>query len=92
MKRLVGLEAQFVLTTRNAEGEQCYEERDCVTVEIRNQQGHDCATKARVQDNKDGSYKISYFAKETGQCEASVKFNGEHVRGSPFAVQVKPRQ
>ena len=88
----VGLEAQFILTTRNAEGEQCYEERDCVTVEINNPQGHDCATKARIQDNKDGSYKISYFAKETGKCNASVKVNEEHIRGSPFDVQVKSRQ
>ena len=89
---IVGLEAQFVLTTRNAEGEQCYEARDCVTVEIRNQQGQDCATKARVQDNKDGSYKITYFAKETGRCHLSVKVNEEHVHGSPFATQAKPRQ
>ena len=29
----VGLEAQFVLTTRNAENEQCYEQCDIVTVE-----------------------------------------------------------
>ena len=86
----VGLEAQFVLKTRNAKGEQCYEERDCVTVEIKNPQGHDCATKARVQDNKDGSYKISYFVKETGKCFVSV--NEEHIRGSPFDVQVKSRQ
>jgi len=89
---VVGLEAQFVLTTRNAEGEQCYDERDCVTVEIRNQQGQDSAAKARVQDNKDGSYKISYFAKETGKCGVSVKVNEDHVHGSPFAVQIKPRQ
>ena len=88
----VGLEAEFELTTRNAEGEQCYEERDCVTVEIRNQQGHDCATEARVQDNKDGTYKISYFAKETGKCELAVKINEEHVCGSLFNIQVKPRQ
>ena len=91
-KATVGLEAQIVLTTRNAQGEQCYEEHDYVTVEIRNRQGHDCATKAQVQDNKDGTYKISYFAKETGTCQASVKVNGEYVRGSPFEVQVKPRQ
>ena len=89
---IVGLEAQIVVTTRNAQGEQCYEERDCVTVEITNRQGHDCATKAQVQDNKDGTYKISYFAKQTGACQASVNVNGEHVRGSPFEVQVKPRQ
>ena len=88
----VGLEAQIVVTTRNAQGEQCYEERVCITLEIRNRQGHDYATKAQVQDNQDGTYKISNFAKETGTCQASVKVNGEHVRGSPFQVQVKPRQ
>ena len=88
----VGLEAQLVLTTRNNEGEQCYEERHCLTVEMSNQQGHGCATKARVQDNKDGTYKISYFAKEAGKCHVSVRVNMENVRGSPFAVQLKPRQ
>ena len=86
---IVGLEAQFVLTTRNPQGKQSYEEHDCVTMEIRNCQGHDCAKKTRIQDNKDGTYKINYFAKETGKCEASVKVNGHHVSGSPFAVQVE---
>ena len=89
---IVGLKAQVVLTTRNAEGEQCYDERVCITVEIRNHQGQDCATQVRVQDNKDGSYKISYFAKVTGKCDLSVKVNGEQIHGSPFVVTVKQRQ
>ena len=89
---IAGLEAQFVLTTKNAEGEQCYEARDCVLVEIRNCQGQDCATKPRVQDNQDGSYKISYVAKETGRCHLSVKVNEKDVHGSPFGVEVKPRR
>ena len=88
----VGLEAQFVLTTRNAKNEQCCEQCDIVTVEIRNNDGRECATEAQVQDNKDGSYNISYFAKEAGTCQTSVMVNGEHVSGSPFTVQVKPRQ
>ena len=88
----VGLEAQFVLTTRNAENEQCYEQCDIVTVENRNDDGRECATEAQVQDNIDGSYKISYFAKEAGTCQTSVMVNGGHVRGSPFTVQVKPRK
>ena len=88
----VGLEAQFVLTTRNTDNEQCYEQCDIVTVEIRNNDGRECATEAQVQDNKDGSYNISYFAKEAGACQTSVMINGEHVSGSPFTVQVKPRQ
>ena len=78
--------------SRNAEGEQCYEKRDRVTVEIRNQQGHYCATKARVQDNKDDTYKVGYFSRETGKCEVSVWVNDKNIPGSPFAVQVKRRQ
>ena len=88
----VGLKSQFVLTTRNAENEQCYEQCDIVTVEIRNDDGRECATEAQVQDNKDGSYNISYFAKEAGTCQTSVMVNGEHVSGSPCTVQVKPRK
>ena len=74
------------------QGKKCYEEHDCLTVEMRNRPGHDCATKAQVQDNKDSTYKISYFAKESGTYQASVKVNEEHVGGSPFEVQIKPRQ
>ena len=88
----VGLQAQFVLTTQNAKNEQCYEQCDIVTVEIRNDDGRECATEAQVQDNKDGSYNISYFAKEAGTCQTSVMVNGEHVSGSPFTVEVKPRK
>ena len=77
----VGLESNFLLTTRNAEGEQCYNESDCVTVEIKNQRDHDCATI------------FQYFnLKDTGKCQVSVKVNEEHIRGSPFPVKPKPRQ
>ena len=89
---IVGLEAQLVVTTRNKKCQQCYDNNDCVTVEIGNREGENCAAEVQVQDNKDGNYKIKYFAKETGTCSASVKVNGEHIRGSPFEVQVKPRQ
>ena len=88
----VGLEAQLVVTTRNKKCQQCYDNNDCVTLEVRNREGENCATEVQVQDNKDGTYKIKYFAKETGTCSASVKVNGEHICGSPFEVQVKPRQ
>ena len=88
----VGLESNFLLTTRNTEGEQCYDERDCVTVEIKNQQGHDCATEVRLKDEKDGSFKVRYFLKDTGKCQVTVKVNEGHIRGSPFPIKPKPRQ
>ena len=80
------------MTTRNKKCQPCYDKNDCVTLEISNRQGDNCAAEVQIQDNKDGTYKIKYFAKETGTCSASVKVNGEHIRGSPFEVQVKPRQ
>ncbi|XP_068738571.1 E3 ubiquitin-protein ligase TRIM71-like [Montipora capricornis] len=88
----VGLKAEIIVTTRNTQREQCHQERDCVTLEIKTREGRDSAIKPQIQDNKDGTYKINYFAKKIGTCQASVKVNGEHVRGSPFEVQVKRRQ
>ena len=89
---IVGLEAQLIVTTRNAEGQQCHDDYDSVTLEISNLQSNNCAADVQIQDNKDGNYMIKYFTKETGTCSASVKVNGEHIRGSPFEVEVKPRQ
>ena len=89
---IVNCKAQFFLTTRNAEGRQCYDERDHVTVEIRNERGRECATEVRIKDNKDGLYQISYSRRDQGRYKVTVKVNGEHVRGSPFTVQVKPFQ
>ena len=89
---IVGLEAQLIVTTRNKKCQQYHDDYDSVTLEINNGQGDNCAADVQVQDNKDGTYKIKYFAKETGTCSASVKVNRQHIRDSPFEVQVKPRQ
>ena len=85
----VEVEAQFVLTTRNAEGRQCYNEHDGVTVEIRDEQERECATEVRINDNKDGSYTISYSPKDQGKYKVTVKVNGKHVHESPFSIKVK---
>ena len=87
----VGLLAEIVVITRNIIGEQVYDQNNRITLEIRKNEGHDYSTKPQINDNKDGSYKISYFAKETGTCQACVKVNGQHVRGSPFKTEFKPR-
>jgi len=94
-KGTFGGEAQFVLTTRNAQARQCYNKHDRVTVEIRDERGQECATEVRINDNKDGSYKVSYSPKEKGRYKVTVKVNGGHVVGSPFTVkgqlfQVRP--
>ena len=88
----VGRKAQFNLITRNAQRKKMYNERDRVTVEIKDEQEQECVTELRINDNKDGIYNISYFPRVQGTIKLLVKVNGEHIHGSPFAVTVKPFQ
>ena len=87
-----GRETQFTLTTKTAEGRQCYNKRDRVTVEIRDQRGRECGTEVRISDDKNGQYKISYSLKEPGRYSIIIKVNGEHVRGSPYDLLIKARE
>ena len=86
----VGREAQFNLTTRNAAAERCYNKNDNVMVDLRDGRGQECITTFLVNDNKDGTYKISYCPTFEGKFNLSVKVNGQHIRGSPFCVVFKP--
>ena len=86
----VGREAQFNLTTRNAAAERCYNKNDNVMVDLRDERGQECITTFLVNDNKDGTYKISYFPTFEGKFNLSVKVNGQHIRGSPFCIEIKP--
>ena len=88
----VARKAQFNLTTRNAERKQRYNERDIVTVEIKDDQGQECVTEVRVDDNKDGTYKVIYYPRVQGTFKLLVKVNGEHISCSPFTVILKPFQ
>ena len=87
-----GRETEFILTTKTAEGRQCYNKRDRVTVEIRDERGRECGTEVRINDNKNGQYKISYSLKEQGRYSIIIKVNGEHVRDSPYDLLVKSFQ
>ena len=89
---MVNREAQFTLTSRNGRGKQYYNERDRVTVEIRDERGRECATEVGINDGGDGLYQIKYTPKDEGRCKVSVKVNGEHIHRSPFTVLVKPFQ
>ena len=80
----VGRKAQFEVITRNAARKQCYDERDSVTVEIKDEQERECATELQVEDIKDGTYKISYYPRVQGTFKLLVKVNGESISGNPF--------
>ena len=88
----VARKTQFNLITRNAERKQWYNERDRVTVEIKDDQGQECVTELRIDDNEDGTYKITYYPRVQGTFKLLVKVNGEHISCSPFTVILKPFQ
>ena len=88
----VARKAQFNLITRNAEKKQGYNKHDRVTVEIKDKQAQECVTQVRIDDNKDGTYKITYYPRVQGTFKLLVKVNGEHISCSPFTVILKPFQ
>ena len=88
----VGRKAQFNLITRNAKTKQWYNEHDRVTVEIKDEQERECVTQVKIDDNKNGIYKITYFPIVKGTFKLLVKVNREHISCSPFTVVLKPFQ
>ena len=86
---IVGREAQFVLTTKDAKGKLCYNESDLLTVEVFDEKATKSVTEVLVKNSKDGSYEITYFPRDYGTCKVAVKINGESICRSPFPVKVK---
>ena len=81
---------EFNLITRNTKRKQGYDERDRVTVDIKDEQGQECVTEVKVRDMKDGTYHVSFYPRVQGTFKLYVKVNEEHIRGSPFTMSVKP--
>ena len=88
----VARKTQFNLITRNVERKQWYDERNRVTIKIKDEQGQECVTDVQIDDNKNGIYNISYYPRVQGTFKLLVKANGKHISGSPFTVIVKPFQ
>ncbi|CAG5093928.1 Similar to cher: Filamin-A (Drosophila melanogaster) [Cotesia congregata] len=57
-----------------------------VTSEVKMPSGN--VDKPVIEDNHDGTVSIKYDPREEGLHEVYVKFNGEHVQGSPFKFHV----
>ncbi|XP_050519631.1 filamin-A isoform X3 [Diabrotica virgifera virgifera] len=57
-----------------------------VTAEIKMPSGN--IDKPIIEDNRDGTVTIKYDPREEGVHELAVKFNGEHVQGSPYKIHV----
>ena len=82
----LGTEAQFVITTRDSDVKQCYDDKDQIITEILTPLGEELNHK--LEDNKDGEYNVTYTADSVGQHDVVIAINGQPLTGSPWRVFV----
>uniref|UniRef100_A0A8P0THJ0 E3 ubiquitin-protein ligase TRIM45 n=1 Tax=Canis lupus familiaris TaxID=9615 RepID=A0A8P0THJ0_CANLF len=83
--------ASFTLLCKDSAGESMGRGGDSVQVAVVPKDKKDSPVRTLVQDNKDGSYYISYTPKEPGVYTVLVCIKEQHVQGSPFTVTVRKR-
>ncbi|XP_036128566.1 tripartite motif-containing protein 45 isoform X2 [Molossus molossus] len=83
--------ASFTLLCRDAAGESMGRGGDNIQVAVVPKDKKDSPVRTVVQDNKDGTYCVSYTPKEPGVYTVLVCVKEQHVRGSPFTVTVRKR-
>ncbi|XP_066233366.1 E3 ubiquitin-protein ligase TRIM45 isoform X2 [Saccopteryx leptura] len=83
--------ASFTLLCKDAAGEAMGRGGDNVQVAVVPKDKKDSLVRTMVQDNKDGTYCVSYIPKEPGIYTVLVCVKEQHVQGSPFTVTVRKR-
>ena len=85
-----GREASLTITTKNAEGQQCYNEIDQIVVKVRSPSEQDLDTD--IKDSEDGKYSITYTANCDGHHDVVIEVNSQPLTSCPWSVHVKPHQ
>ena len=83
-------ETNFTIVTRNSDGEQCYQEKDVIKVNVFNPEGDQLETE--IKDSKDGKYTVTYTPQCVGQHGVEIQVNGQPLTGSAWVVQVISHQ
>ncbi|XP_054643882.1 tripartite motif-containing protein 45 isoform X2 [Dunckerocampus dactyliophorus] len=84
-----GQRGHFTLVCCDSAGELMARGGDHVVVSILHRDKKSCTVEATVEDNNDGSYKVSYTPEEAGMYSVWVCVKAEHVKGSPFVLTVQ---
>ena len=92
---LAGVEEQldpkpvaFTLTTKDSSRVACSDGGERVQAFLRPARPlPGVAIRADVEDSGGGKYQVAFNAVYTGKCELTVLVNGDHIKGSPFAVR-----
>ena len=86
----VGTEAQFVITTKDSDGKQCYDDDDQIIVKVKTPSREELNHK--IKHDKDGEYCVTYTPDCVGQHDAVIVANGRPLTGSPWHVYVFPHR
>ena len=86
-----GVEAEFTLCLKTAEGEICNQADLKEQVELRIKPTKD-VTNVCVEEKGDGNLKLKFTPIVPGPYSVEVKINGEKLSTSPFTLAVKQRQ
>ncbi|XP_015357718.1 tripartite motif-containing protein 45 isoform X1 [Marmota marmota marmota] len=84
--------ASFTVLCKDATGESMGRGGDNVHVAVLPKDKKDSPVRTMVQDNKDGTYCVSYTPKEPGLYTVWVCIKKQHVQGSPFTVTVRRKR
>ncbi|KAF7654887.1 hypothetical protein LDENG_00063760 [Lucifuga dentata] len=80
------LSGGFALVLRDSAGDQVSQGGDHILVSIVHKEKKNCTVEAVVVDNGNGTFSVSYTPEEAG-----VYSVAQHVKGSPFTLNVKRR-
>ena len=86
----VGTEAQFVITTKDSDGKQCYDDDDQIIVKVQTPSREELNHK--IKHDKDGEYSVAYTPDCVGQHALVIAVNGQPLTGSPWRVRVSPHR
>ena len=81
-------DASLTIITKNAEGQQYYNEIDQIVVNVRNPSEQELDT--NITDNKDGKYSVTYTPECDRHHDVMIEVNGQPLTSSPWNVDVKP--
>ncbi|KAK3742775.1 hypothetical protein QZH41_003710 [Actinostola sp. cb2023] len=77
----------FEVITRDSEGNISYSEEDRLAVRVQSEKGH--TIQPRIENLKDGNYKVGFTPLKPDVLMVHVTVMGESIRGSPFQMYVK---
>ena len=84
----VGNKAEFLITTKDSNQKQCYDEDDQIIVKVVTPSGENL--KNEITLRKDGEYRVTYTPDCVGTHDLVIEINGQPMTGSPWSLHVSP--